>query len=66
MSKLDTKLVDKGRAKIWAQVCDLANRSQISRVIGCLALLGDSLLADKPVYKMLLEKLGMTHLHHPL
>ena len=45
MSKLDTKLVEYGRAVIWAQVCDLANRSQIYRVIGCLALLGVSLLA---------------------
>jgi len=33
-------------------------------VIGCIALLSESLLTDKPAYKMLLEEAGTTRCPH--
>ena len=45
MFQLDSILNVEKSLEYGSKVCDLANRSQIYRVIGCLALLGLSLLA---------------------
>ncbi|PIP26828.1 MAG: hypothetical protein CO140_04580 [Candidatus Moranbacteria bacterium CG_4_9_14_3_um_filter_40_7] len=45
-----------------AEICQIRENTDLSgqtRAIGRVAFSGDSLLADKPAYKMLLEKLGM-------